>query len=442
VAGRARRRLGLVAGFGGTPQDDYDTPGTRSQAGIELLREDFPAASGAVDQVVVHDPDGAAVPQDEVTALSQRLERMPHVAGVSPPRTSADGATVLLVVRYDVPVTHPDLMGDLGALEAAAAPAEAAGLQVEFGGDIAESASLEVGGTGELVGVGVALLLLVLTFGSVTAAGVPILVALTGLAVGSAAVLLLASVTSVSTSAPTVATMVGLGVGIDYAMLLVSRHVELLRDGLDVRAAAARATATAGRSVVFAAATVLVSLMGLRLAGVSTYSSFGFATALAVVAVAAAALTLVPAALGLAGRRVLPRRARRGRPAAVRTPLTARWADRVGRRPLPWALGALGLLLLLAVPTLEMRLWPADISAQPRDTTTRQAYDLVAEGFGPGRQRPVPGGGRPRARPGRVAAGPGRRARAGRGRRPGGRSGAVPERRGRPGRRRAEHRSG
>jgi RND superfamily putative drug exporter len=128
--------------------------------------------------------------------------------------------------------------------------------------------------------------------------------------------------------------------------------------------------------------------MGLRLAGVSTYSSFGFATALTVVAVAAAALTLVPAALGLAGHRVLPRRTRRGRPAPVSTPLTARWADRVGRRPLPWALGALGLLLVLAVPTLDMRLWPADISAQPTSSTTRQAYDLVAQGFGPGANGP------------------------------------------------------
>jgi RND superfamily putative drug exporter len=129
--------------------------------------------------------------------------------------------------------------------------------------------------------------------------------------------------------------------------------------------------------------------MGLRLAGLSTYSSFGFATALAVVAVAAAALTLVPAALGLVGLRVLPRRTRQGRPARTTVPLTARWAERVGRRPLPWALGALGLLLVLAVPTLDMRLWPADTSAQPADSTTRQAYDLVAEGFGPGANGPL-----------------------------------------------------
>ena len=380
--------VGLVAGFGGTPHDDYDVPGLPSQAGTDLLRERFPAASGAADRVVVHDRDGDAVDPAVVEALRGRLAGMPHVSVVAPARTSADRATVLLDVRYDVPVTDPDLMGELGALEAAVAPTEAAGLQVELGGDVPDSASLEVGGTGELVGIGVALALLVLTFGSVVAAGIPVLVAITGLAVGSAGVLLLAAVTDVSTSAPTVATMVGLGVGIDYALLLVSRHVELLRAGHDVRAAAARATATAGRSVVFAAAIVLVSLLGLRLAGLSTYSSFGFATALAVIAVACAALTLVPAALGIAGHRVLPRRTRRGRPDRTSVPLTARWAERVGRRPLPWALGALGLLLVLAVPTLDMRLWPADTSAQPTDSTTRQAYDLVADGFGPGANGP------------------------------------------------------
>jgi RND superfamily putative drug exporter len=380
--------VALAGSVGGTPQDDYDVPGLPAQAGTDLLREQFPAASGAADRVVVHDRDGDPVPAAEVAALTERLAGMPHVSAVAPPRPSADGDTVLLDVGYDVPVTHEDLMGELGALEDAIAPTQAAGLQVELGGDVPDSATLEVGGTGELVGVTVALLLLVLTFSSVLAAGLPILVALVGLGVGSSAVLLLAAVMDVSTSAPTVATMVGLGVGIDYALLLVSRHVELLRAGTAVREAAARTTATAGRSVVFAAATVLVSLMGLRLAGLQTYASFGFATALVVVAVAAACLTLVPAALGLAGRRVLPRGVRRGRPEHVSQPLTARWAARVGNRPLPWALGAFLLLAALAVPSLDMRMWPVDTGAQPAGTTVREAYDLVAEEFGPGANGP------------------------------------------------------
>ncbi|TWH72899.1 MMPL family transporter [Modestobacter roseus] len=382
--------FGLAATVGGTPQDDWNVPGTPAQEGTELLRAEFPAAAGAQDRVVVHDPGGDSVPAAEITELSARLAGLPHVVSVLGPRVSEDGATVLLDVRYDVPVTDPDLFGDTTALEEAAGPAVDAGLQVAFGGEVPDSAGLSAGGTGEAVGVLVALALLVLTFGSVVAAGLPILVALLGLGVGSSGVLLLAAVSSVSTSAPTVATMVGLGVGIDYALLLVTRHVEGLRAGLDVRAAAATATTTAGRSVVFAGATVLVSLLGLGLAGLQTYASFGTATAIAVVSVMAAALTLVPAGLGLAGTRVLPRRVRTGAGGSHRrrAPLAARWAGRIGARALPWALGALLVLVALALPAFDMRIWPADVGAQPEDSTTRQAYDLIGDAFGPGANGP------------------------------------------------------
>ncbi len=382
--------VGLAATWGGTPQDDWDVPGAPAQEGTDLLRAEFPAAAGALDRVVVHAPDGAAVPAVEVAQLSDRLADLPHVVSVLDPRVSVDGATVLLDVRYDVPVTDPAIFGDTAPLQEAAGPTLDAGLQVAFGGEVPDSAGLSAGGTGEVIGVLVALALLVLTFGSVAAAGLPVLVALLGLAVGSSGVLLLAAVSDVSTSAPTVATMVALGVGIDYALLLVTRHVEGLRAGLGVREAAATATANAGRSVVFAGATVLVSLMGLGLAGLRTYASFGMATAIGVVSVMAAALTLVPAALGLVGTRVLPRRVRAGVVAAPRhrRPLAARWAGRVGARPMPWALGALLLLLALALPALDMRIWPADVSAQPEDATTRQAYDLVSDAFGPGANGP------------------------------------------------------
>jgi RND superfamily putative drug exporter len=314
---------------------------------------------------------------------------MPHVGVVLPPRLSEDGDTAIVMVQYDVPVTHPDLMGETEAIESAVAPVADAGLQVEMSGDHPESAAQEMSGRGEMVGVVVALLLLVVAFGSVVSAGLPLAVALFGLGVGSAGVTLLAAVMDVSTAAPTVATMVGLGVGIDYALLLVTRHVENLREGYDVRRSAARATATAGRSVVFASATVLVSLMGLRLAGLSVYSSFGFATAIAVVAVATAAITLVPALLGLAKHRVLPRRHRKGRVREERPSLTARWAAKVGRRPLPWALAALLLMITLAAPALGMRTWPQDAGSGPTDQTARKAYDLVTEEFGAGANGPM-----------------------------------------------------
>jgi RND superfamily putative drug exporter len=384
----AATAFALAGSFGGTPHDDYDVPGTRAQAGIEMLREHFPAASGTNAQVLVHDSGGERVAVPVLEQLRERLAAMPHVSGVPAPRLSDDGDTALFAVQYDVPVTDTDLMGNLEPLEAAVAPTEEGGLRVELGGEVPSTAAAPMQGYGELIGVGTALLVLVIAFGSAVGAGLPIVVALTGLGVGSAGITLLAATMDVSDAAPMVASMVGLGVGIDYALLLVSRHVEYLRTGLSVQEAAARATATAGRSVVFASATVLVSLLGLRLAGLPTYSAFGFATAIAVVSVMAAAITLVPALCRLGGRRLLPRRVRKDRPISQRPPLTARWAQRVGRRPLPWAIAATLLMLALAAPTLSMRTWPQDASSQSADLTTRQAYDLVAAEFGPGANGP------------------------------------------------------
>jgi len=372
----------LSGSLGGTPQDDWDIPGAPAQAGIDRLREHTPGAGNAGARVIVHDDHGR-VDSSVVTPLTERLARMDHAVAVSPPRTSADGDTALLTVQYDAPVTHHDLMGNIAPLDEAVAPTRDDGLQVELGGDVPDSAAAPMRGTGELVGVAAALLILVIAFGSVVGAGLPVAVALVGLAVGSAGITLLAAVMDVSPMAPMVATMVGLGVGIDYALLLVIRFAEFLRAGHDRQEAAGRAVATAGRSVVFASATVLISLLGLKLTGLTTYDAFGFATAIAVVAVAATALTLVPALCGLAGRRLLPRRVRRER-VVTGSPLMERWATRVGRRPVVWALLSTTLLLALAAPALAMRTWPQDSSAQPTDLTTRRAYDLVAAEFGPG----------------------------------------------------------
>jgi RND superfamily putative drug exporter len=380
----AATAVALASMVGGTPKDVYDVPDARAQVGVELLREHAPEASGAQARVVVHDEAGGALPTSVLERLDARLAAMDHVTYVTPPRLSEDGDTALVTVQYDLPVTDPDLFQNTEPLEEATSSAVEAGFQVELGGELPESAAQETDGRGEMIGVGVALILLVLTFASVVSAGLPLAVALFGLAFGSAGVTVLAAVTDVSTSAPTVATMVGLGVGIDYALLLVTRHVENLRAGYDVRTAAARASATAGRSVVFASATVLVSLMGLRLSGLPVYSSFGFATAIVVVAVMAAAVTLVPALCGLAGRRVMPRAERRGATKQSGPSVTARWADKVGRRPLAWAMAAALVMLTLAAPTLTMRTWPQDASSQSQDATTRQAYDLVAEEFGAG----------------------------------------------------------
>jgi len=380
--------IGLSVAVGGTPQDDYDVPGARAQVGIEMLRDHLPGAGNASARVVVHDREGDTPSPQVLDGLVARLGAMPHVVQVSPPQVSGDGDTALLGITYDVPVTDPDLMGNLEPLEKATAPARDAGLQVELGGEVPEQAAAPMRGQGEVIGVIAALLVLVLAFGSVVSAGLPIAVALGGLAVGSAGVTLLAATMDVSTAAPMVASMVGLGVGIDYALLLVTRHVEYLRAGHTVPDAAGRAAATAGRSVVFASSTVLVSLMGLRLAGLPVYSSFGFATAIAVLSVMAGALTLVPALCRFAGMRLLPRRVRRDR-ARAGVPFTARWAAKVGRRPLPWAIAATVVMLGLAVPALDMRTWPQDPSSQSTEVTTRRAYDLVATEYGAGANGPL-----------------------------------------------------
>ena len=373
--------LGLAATYGGDTQDDWNVPDAQAQEGLDLLRAHVPGAADANARVVVHTDDGR-VPTGDIAALRDRLADMPHVVTVAEPVLSADGDTALVLVNYGVEITHPDLMGNLEPLEDAVAPTEAAGLQVALNGQVPENAAAPMKGHGELIGIVTALVILVLAFGSVVAAGLPIATAVAGLAVGSGGLALLAGGMDVSTTAPTVATMVGLGVGIDYALLLVTRHVEFLREGHDVVEAAGRAAATAGRSVVFAGMTVLVSLLGLRLAGLSTYATFGFATAIAVVCVLAAALVLVPALCRFAGLRLMPRRVRRGR--EVKQPLTARWATKVGRRPLPWAIGAAAVMVLLALPALDMRTWPGDPSTGSPELTTRQAFDRISEEFGPG----------------------------------------------------------
>ena len=389
--------VGLAATFGGTPQDDYNVPGARSQVGIDQLRAHLPGAGNTAARVVVHDRTGGRPADSALAELTTRLQAMPHVVQVFPAQRSADGDTAVINVSYDAPVTDPDLMANLDPLEAAVAPLRATGLEVELGGELPESAAASMAGRGEIIGIVAALVILVFAFGSVVSAGLPIGTALVGLGVGSAGITLLAAATDVSTAAPMVATMVGLGVGIDYALLLVTRHAEYLAQGFSVTESAGRAAATAGRSVVFAASTVLVSLMGLRLAGLPVYSSFGFSTGIAVLSVMAASLTLVPVLCRFAGRRLLPRAVRRADRASEggatatpsRMPLTARWAAKVAKRPLLWAMAAAIVMLTLAVPALDMRTWPQDPSSQSTELTTRRAYDLVSAEFGAGTNGPL-----------------------------------------------------
>ena len=394
--------VGLASAVGGQLKDDYTVAGSPSQAGSDFLTSNFPQLAGTDARVVVHSTTsgGLTATSPALAGLHDRLAAMPHASSIDPPRISADGDTALVGVHYDVPVTELSGTSAVDALRAAGGPLQQAGFTVAYGGQVPENISA-VGGSSELVGVIAALLILLAAFGAVLAAGMPLVVAFVGLGVGSSLVTLMAAFSNVSSLAPTVATMVGIGVGIDYALLLVTRFAENLRVGMPVREAAARSNGSAGMSVVFAGVTVLVSLLGLKLAGLPTYSSFGYSTALVVSCVMLAAITLVPALCSLAGYRVLRRRHRAeartagdrpGRHEASHTflpdTLTARWARLVGRRPWAFAIGAATLLLILAVPVLQLRTWPQDASSQPASNTTRQAYDLVADEFGPGANGP------------------------------------------------------
>ena len=382
-----------AATWGGALRDNWDVPGARAQKGLEQVREHFPASGGSSAQVVLH--DDKTLDRATVRGVTKSLQGVDHVVSVTP-RMSGDRDTALLYVRYDVPTTDNAIMGKLGPLEKATQQAKDAGYQVEFGGELPGTAG-EIKGSGELIGILVALSLLVIAFGSVVAAGLPVATAVAGLAVSSSLVTVLAGVMDVSATAPTIATMVGLGVGIDYALLLVTRYVDRLRAGDAPVDAAARATGTAGKSVVGAGLTVLVSLMGLKLAGLPTFDAFGYATGFAVAAVMAAALTLVPALCALSGRRLLPRKERKGRKAKAmpaeraqqKEPLTARWATRVARKPVAWGTLALVVMLALAAPALGMRTWPQDGGDEPKGTTLRSAHDLIADEFGPGANGPL-----------------------------------------------------
>jgi putative drug exporter of the RND superfamily len=387
----------LLAGqsAGGTFVNDFQVPGMESQKALDTARDNFPEVGAVTAEVVWQAREGSLdtpVRREAVSAMLADIADQPDVAGVSQARPSPDGRAASATVDYSREVADLST-AHYQRLKAAADTARAHGVRVEMRGMVVDLGTMPSTGPAEMIGLGVALLVLIVAFGSLVAAGLPLVVAIFGIVVGTALVLLVATVIDIPTSAPIVAVMLGLGTGIDYALFVLTRFRTALREGADPVAAAGRATARAGHAVVFAGGTVVLAILGLNLAGISFIGAMGTAAAMTVGVMVLAAVTLLPALFGLLGHRVnaLSVRGRNRARAGDRREnnLAHRWASQVQRHRVPWALVSLLVLGILAAPAFSLRLGTPDDGTQPTDLTQRRAYDIVAEHFGPGWNGPL-----------------------------------------------------
>jgi RND superfamily putative drug exporter len=388
--------IALAGTVGGVFVDDFVAPGSQSERAMELLDERFPKAAGGSAMAVfaVDDGDRLVSHRPAIEDALARIAKVEHVVAVADPfeagTVSPDGRIGFAEMSFDLPAA------DLGpepfaALADAIGPARAAGITAELGGDaVFINADEQTSGT-EAVGLLAALVVLVVAFGTVVAALVPIGLALVAVAVGVGGITLLANAMGVSTAAPTVAAMIGLGVGIDYALFIVARYRENRSRGQDNAAALSSAMGSSGAAVVLAGGTVVVAMAALALTGLGVLTSIGLATSLVVLIAVAAAITLLPALLSLLGDRIDTGRLPRRRRTAARALDSAWWrfAHRVSGRPWPYLLAATAVLLALAAPALRMQTGFPDAGAEPTTTPHRRAYDLLAEGFGPGLNGPL-----------------------------------------------------
>jgi len=390
-------------GLGGQLQDSYAIPGTESQKAIDLLSAVFPQTAGASAEIVVQDAHGANLKAADGPLIEKVVNRLNDVKGVeqalSPygkyatAAVSQSGSTVIIAVQFSDPAEKVT-DAELAAVKAATAPLRDAGLTVEYGGQVYQQVNVGVSWT-EALGVLFAAVVLIVTFGSVLAAGLPLLSAMIALAVSMGAVLTTASLVTISSTTPLLALMIGLAVGIDYALFILSRHRSQLASGMDPAESAATAVATAGSSVIFAGVTVMIALVGLLIVGIPFLGLMGLAAAVAVLLAMLAATTLLPAVMGLLGSRLTPKkRAPKKSKAAPddrrsRRTVGERWVALVLKAPVVAVIGVVGVLGVVAVPAASLALALPDGGSQPTGTTARSAYDIVSHEFGPGRNGPL-----------------------------------------------------
>lgn len=379
----------------GPTSDKFTMPGTESQRALDSLQKQFPQASGTTGTIVIAAPEGGKLDKAAVAPVVRDAAAVPGVVGAVDPfqagAVSEDGRYALVQVQFE---SGADEVTDAQRAAYEKVGADEDGLRVEHGGEVL-SAKVEVGST-EAIGVLIAAGVLVVTFGSMVAAGMTLLNALVGVGAGMAGLFALSSVVELTGTAPILALMLGLAVGIDYSLFITSRHRQYLTEGMDAEEAAGRAVGTAGSAVVFAGATVVIALAGLTVVNIPFLSVMGLAAAGTVAVAVLVALTLLPALLGFAGDRVLPRKLRDGGTAASSSTVTAtsaegakegfgfRWGRTVTRFRVPVLLAGILGLGVLALPAADMRLALPDAGTAAAGSATREAYDLTSEGFGPG----------------------------------------------------------
>ncbi|WP_173924352.1 MMPL family transporter [Agromyces sp. Marseille-P2726] len=396
--------LGAGIGLGGQLQESYAIPGTESQAAIDQLAAVFPQTAGASAKAVVEAPDGASVETDSsrtaITAMEQELEKAEGVANVLGPfdeyagdQVSADGRTAYIQVQFDGPTTEVTA-DSLDQVTATGEIGRDAGLAVAFGGEVFQDTTFGLTIT-EVFGVLFAGVVLLITFGSLLSAGMPLITALVGVGATFGGISLVAAFAPVSSTAPMLAVMIGLAVGIDYALFILSRHRTQLARGQDPAESAAEAVATAGGAVVFAGLTVIIALLGLLVVGIPFLSVMGIAAAFAVLVAVVGAVTLLPALLGVLRARLTPkpgsrahRRANADDDAGPRT-MGRRWVDLVLKAPVVFVVLVVGLLGAAAIPAASLDLNLPSGKSEPAGSTQREAYEMIENGFGPGYNGPL-----------------------------------------------------
>jgi RND superfamily putative drug exporter len=382
-----------AAAAGVKNSDNLSLPGTDSTTAQNLLEDHLPSQAYGTNPVVLQAHSGKLTEGENKKAVEDTVDSLRKAPGVTH-AVSPLGKSGKLALSKDktigyISVTLREGPSDLTDEDAqtvfdATQPASDAGLTVAAGGYLGQALSESDTESSEVV-------ILVFAFGTVTAMLLPIVTAVLGLVASLALIKLLGHVVEVPSVAPTLATMIGLGVGIDYALFLVTRHKLQLRDGMDMRESIARATATAGGAVVFAGATVVIALVSLLASGIPFVGTMGYSAAVAVLVAVLAATTLLPALLGALGERIHSLRVQLGRthPDDHQPHGWARWARGVAARPWRSLVASVGVLVVLSIPVLNLDLGSSDNGEMPKDTTARQAYDLIAEGFGPGANGPL-----------------------------------------------------